>query len=347
MSLRLYEDHLPIQLEYFVEGAQNKIDVLREAEEASRERTAVDVLFKNALNSILKVVDKFEKPLDMSKGDVKKVTGNKELLATINKLTKEYDIEPKDFQSLPINSWGLDEFVSLARKTYLYVSNLSKEFSSGYRDNNLLVINYYKALVSNLFALVGECVAYTVTGDKVDYRSLRVVTLKDFITAYENGGIQKFLSTSKSIMETYVTIDNDVVLYESYDIIQSSVQFIKKFINNADRSGNIGNMVYKAVDFMKQILVIKQMVWPLVVNMLPKMNDYISLFKSFIDSVDTATDMGGTTKIANQIISNSSRADDKANYLISIENDQMYNNVQKNWNDVKNSAVDSIDDFKF
>lgn len=347
MSLRLYEDQLPIQLEYFVESAKNKIEVLREAEEASREKTAIDVLFKNGLNSILKVVDKFEKPLDMSKGDVKKVTGNKELLATINKLSKEYDLESKDIHSLPLNKWELDEFISLARKTYLYISNLSKDFSTGYRDSNLLVINYYKALVSNLFALVGECVAYTVTGDKLDYRSLRVVTLRDFITAYENGGIQKFLSTSKSIMETYVTIDNDTVLYESYDIVQSSVQFIKKFINKADQSGNIGSMIYKAVDFMKQILVIKQMVWPLVVNMLPKMNEYITLFKTFIDSGDLATDIGTTNKIANQIISNSSRADDKANYLISIENDQMYSNATKNWNDMKTSAEETMDDFKF
>ena len=46
MSLRLYEDRLPIQMEYFVESAQNKIEVLREAEEAAREKTAVDVLFK-------------------------------------------------------------------------------------------------------------------------------------------------------------------------------------------------------------------------------------------------------------------------------------------------------------
>ena len=104
MSLRLYEDNLPIQLEYFVESAQNKIEILREAEEASRERTAVDVLFKNALNSILKVVDKFEKPLDMSKGDLKKVTGGKELLATINKLTEEFEVNTKDFQSIPLNS---------------------------------------------------------------------------------------------------------------------------------------------------------------------------------------------------------------------------------------------------
>ena len=346
MSPRLYEDHLPIQLEYFVESAQNKIEVLREAEQVSREKVAVEMIFKNALNSILKVVDKFEKPLDMSKGDIKKVTGNKELLATINKLTKEYDIEQKDIHTLPINSWGLDEFVTLSRKVYLYVSNLSKEFSIGYRDANLLVINYYKALVSNLFALVAECVAYTVTGDKVDYRSLRVITLRDFIIAYENGGIQKFLTTSKSILESYGEINTDTQLRESYDIVQSSVQFIKRFINNADRSGQIGNFIYKAVDFMRQILVLKQMIWPLVVNMLPKMNEYISLFKSFIDGADTVANMGETSKIANQIILNSSRADDKANYLISIENDQMYNNVQKNWNDSKNNT-DSIDDFKF
>ena len=329
MSLRLYEDRLPIQLEYFVESAQNKIEVLREAEQVVRERTAVDLLFKNALSGILKVVDKFEKPLDMSKGDIKKVTGNKELLATINKLTKEYDVEQKDIQSLSLNSWGLDEYVTLSRKVYLYISNLSKEFSAGYRDTNLLVINYYKALVSNLFALVGECVAYTVSGDRIDYKSLRVITLRDFVTAYENGGIQKFLDTSKTILESYGELSKDVQLYESYDIVQSSVQFIKKFINNADRSGQIGNFVYKAVDFMRQILVLKQMVWPLVVNMLPKMNEYISLFKSFVDGVDLATTAGGTSKIASQIILNSSRADDKANYLISIENDQMYNNVQK------------------
>jgi hypothetical protein len=63
--------------------------------------------------------------------------------------------------------------------------------------------------------------------------------------------------------------------------------------------------------------------------MLPKMNDYISLFKSFVDSADLSVGMGSTSKIASQIISNSSRADDKANYLISLENDQMYNTVQK------------------
>jgi len=329
MSLRLYENNLPIQLEYFVENAKNEILVLREAEEASREKVAIDVLFKNALNSILKVVDKFEKPLDMSKGDLKRVVGNKELLATINKLSKEFDTEMKNLDSIHINNWGLDEFIYLARKTYLYTSNLSKQFSAGYKERNLLVINYYKALVSNLFALVGECVAYTVTGDKVDYRSLRVVTLKDFVKAYETGAIQKFLDTSKNIMESY-TDDSGEILYESYDIVQSSVQFIKKFLNNNDRSGMVGSMIYKAVDFMKQILVLKQMIWPLVVNMLPKMNDYISLFKSFIDTADLAVNTGGTNKIANQIISNASRADDKANYLISIENDQMYNNTKKN-----------------
>jgi hypothetical protein len=97
-------------------------------------------------------------------------------------------------------------------------------------------------------------------GEKVNYKSLRIVTLKDFVEAYEDGGIQRFLSTSKNIMENYIAPDNDIMLYESYDIVRSSVQFIKKFINNADRSGKIGNIVYKAVDFMKQILVIKQMV---------------------------------------------------------------------------------------
>jgi hypothetical protein len=260
MSLRLYEDNLPIQLEYFVESAQNKIDILKEAEQVSRERTAVDILFKNALNSILKVVDKFEKPLDISKGDVKKVAGNKELLATINKLTKEFDLEVKDIASTSVNNWGLDEYVALARKSYLYISNLSREFSIGYRESNLLVINYYKALVSNLFALVGECVAYTVSGDKVDYKSLRVITLKDFVTAYESGSVQRFLTTSKTILETYKDEKNTDMLYESYDIVQSSVQFIKKFINNIDRDGQIGNVIYKAVDFMKQILIIKQMV---------------------------------------------------------------------------------------
>jgi len=260
MSLRLYEDLLPIQLEYFIENAHNKIDILRETEEVSRERVAIDVLFKNALNSILKVVDKFEKPLDMSKGDIRRVAGSKELLATINKLTKEFDIEAKDIQSLPINSWGLDEFIYLARKTYLYASNLSKEFSAGYRDNNLLVINYYKALISNLFALVGECVAYTVSGDKVDYRSLRVVTLRDFVTAYENGGIQRFLFTSKDILESCKNKEDSIILYETYDIIDSSIRFIKRFINNADRDGRIGNFIYKAIDFMKQILVLKQMI---------------------------------------------------------------------------------------
>lgn len=347
MSLRLYEDHLPIQLEYFVESAQNKIEFLREAEQVARERTAVDVLFKNALIGISKVVDKFEKPLDTSKGDIKRVVGNKELLATINKLTKEYDSESKDISSLPINNWELDEFVSLARKTYLYTSNLAKEFATGYRESNMLIMNYYKALVSNLFALVGECVAYTVSGEKVDYRSLRVITLRDFIIAYENDGIQKFMDTSKSLMEAFLDdSDKSLVLYESYDIVQSGVKFIKKFINNADRDGQIGNIVYKAIDFMKQILVIKQMVWPLVVNMLPKMNDYISLFNSFVGGAETVGDMGSTSKIATQILANSARADDKANYLISIENDQMYSKIQKNWTD-KKSTTDTIDDFKF
>lgn len=347
MSLRLYSDNLPIQIEYFVENAQNKIEVLREAEQAMREKTAVEVLFKNALNSILKVVDKFEKPLDMSKGDIKRVTGNKELLATINKLSKEYKVEQKDVASAPLTSWGLDEYVTLARKAYLYTSNLSKEFTNGYRDANLLIMNYYKALVSNLFALVGECVAYTITGDTVDYKSLRVVTLRDFVVAYENGSIHKFLETSKTLMEEYGDVARGMSLYESYDLVQSGVQFIKKFINNADKNGQMGNFVYKAVDLMRQILAIKQMVWPLIVNMLPKMNEYISLFKSFVDGVDLSANMGNTNKIANQIVANASRADDKANYLISIENDQMYNNIQKTWADSKNSEVDAIDDFKF
>jgi hypothetical protein len=81
--------------------------------------------------------------------------------------------------------------------------------------------------------------------------------------------------------------------------------------------------------------------------MLPKMNEYVSLFKTFVGGAELATTTGASSKIASQIISNASRADDKANYLISIENDQMYNNVQKDWNDVKNSASESIDDFKF
>lgn len=347
MSLRLYEDALPIQMEYFIESAKNKIVIFKEAEEVSRERTAIDTIFKNALNSILKVVDKFEKPLDMSKGDIKKVTGNKELLATINKLTKEFDIETKDFQSIPLNDWGLDELISLSRKTYLYISNLSKEFSLGYKENNLLVINYYKALVSNLFALVGECVAYTVSGDKVNYKSLRVITMRDFIVAYENGGIQKFLLTSKTILEAYSDSGTNVVLYESYDMVYSGVQFLKKVINNADRNGQIGDIIYKAVGFIRQILSIKQMIWPLVINMLPKINEYITLFKSFVDGVDVTANMGATTTIANQIIANSARADDKANYLISIENDQMYNNVQKSWTKAKTAPVDPLDDFKF
>lgn len=80
--------------------------------------------------------------------------------------------------------------------------------------------------------------------------------------------------------------------------------------------------------------------------MLPKMNDYMSLFKSFLGSAGLALETGNTGKIAEQIISNSSRADDKANYLISIENNQMYNNTKKNWNEIKNSE-DTIDDFKF
>jgi hypothetical protein len=120
-------------------------------------------------------------------------------------------------------------------------------------------MNYYKALVSNLIALVGECVAYTINNEKVDYRSLRVTTLKEFIDAYEKGSINKFLDTSKTIMESYVDRSGSP-LYESYDIVQSSIQFIKKFINDVDRTGEIGNIIYKAVDFMKQILVIKQMV---------------------------------------------------------------------------------------
>jgi hypothetical protein len=80
--------------------------------------------------------------------------------------------------------------------------------------------------------------------------------------------------------------------------------------------------------------------------MLPKMNDYISLFKSFLGGAELAMETGATNKIAEQIISNSSRADDKANYLISIENNQMYNNTKKNWNEIK-SGQDTIDDFKF
>lgn len=345
MSLRLYENSLPIQLEYFVESAKNDIDVLREAEEVSRERVAVDVLFKNALNSILKVVEKFEKPLDPSKGDIKKISGHNVLLQAITELSGEYDPEQTDLQSTPLNKWGLPEFVALSRKTYLYISNLSKQFAQGYRDNNILIMNYYKALVSNLIALVGECVAYTMSSEKVDYRSLRVVTLKEFIDAYEKGSIHKFLDTSTSIMESYID-RSGTPLYESYDIVQSGIQFIKKFINDVDRSGEIGTIIYKAVDFMKQILIIKQMVWPLVVNMLPKMNDYMSLFKTFVGSAELALDTGSTNKIADQIITNSSRADDKANYLISIENNQMYNNTKKNWSDIKNSQ-ETIDDFKF
>jgi hypothetical protein len=329
MTLRLYENNLPIQLEYFVESAKNDIDVLREAEKASREKVAVDVLFKNALNSILKVVEKFEKPLDPSKGDIKKIVGHSVLLQTITELSNEYDPDQTDIQSTPVNKWGLPELIALSRKTYLYISNLSKNFAQGYRDNNILIINYYKALVSNLIALVGECVAYTINNEKVDYHSLRIITLKEFVEAYEKGSIHKFLDTSGTIMESYID-KNGVALYESYDIVQSSIQFIKRFISDVDKNGEIGHMIYKAVDFIKQILIIKQMVWPLVVNMLPKMSEYINLFKSFIGSAELATEAGSTNKIADQIISNSSRADDKANYLISIENNQMYNNTKKN-----------------
>jgi hypothetical protein len=100
---RLYENSLPIQLEYFVESAKNDIVVLREAEQVSRERVAVDVIFKNALNSILKVVDKFEKPLDPSKGDIKKIAGHNILLQTITELSGEYDPDQVDIQATPLN----------------------------------------------------------------------------------------------------------------------------------------------------------------------------------------------------------------------------------------------------
>ena len=162
MPLRLYENTLPIQLEYFVESAKNDIDVLREAEEVSRERVAIDVLFKNALNSILKVVEKFEKPLDPSKGDIKRIAGHDLLLKTITELSNEYDPDQSDISSTPLNKWGLAEFVSLSRKTYLYISNLSKQFAQGYKGKNILIINYYTTLVSNLIVLVLEYLIYTV-----------------------------------------------------------------------------------------------------------------------------------------------------------------------------------------
>src|SRR5690606_14451407 len=112
----------------------------------AREKTAIEVIFKYAIQGILKVSDKFEKPLDMSKGDIRRVVGSKELLATINKLSKDYNLDAKDIQSSPVSTWGLDEFVVLARKSYLYISNLTSEFTKAFQDSNLIIMNYYKAL---------------------------------------------------------------------------------------------------------------------------------------------------------------------------------------------------------
>lgn len=345
MLTRLYEDHLPIQLEYFVGNVSNKVKFLREAEMVQREKTVVDHLFKNALNGILKITDKFEKPLDTSKGDIKRVVGSKELLATINKLSKNYSEKQKDILSSPVNSWGLDEYIALSRKAYLYISNLSRDFVQGYRRNNLLIMSTYKGLVSNLFSLVGECVSFTITGEEVDYRSLRVKNLRDFVEAYENGSFQKSLEDSKTLLEEFLDEPN-MVLYESYDIVQSGVKFLKRIINNFDRDDKIGNFVYKAVDFIKQIVSLKQLIWPLVVNnLLPKMSEYILLFKGFLGDEENMSNQ--TSKIANQILSNSARADDRANYLISMENDSMYNQIQKSWNDKKEIDVETVDEFKF
>lgn len=346
MTKRLYEEVLPLEIEYFVCNVTNGVDFLREAEQVSREKFAVEKIFKNAINGILKVTDKFEKPLDMSKGDIKKVVGSKELLETINKLTENFDPSERDVLRSPVNNWKLEDLITLSRKTYLYISNLTPVFTRGYRDNNLFIINYYKALVSNLFALIGEVVSYTVTGEYPNYKSLRVTSLRDFVLSYEKGEFTKFLESSKALLEEYGYEDNKV-LYESYDIIQSGVRFVKKLINNVDRNDVVGNFIYKAVEFVKQIIQMKQMIWPLVVgNLLPKLNDYINMFKDFVMNDSTTGFGNNTTKLANQIISNASRADDKANYLISVENNNMYNDIKKEYMESK-KEVETIDDFVF
>lgn len=349
MSLRLYEDALPNQIEYFVGNSRNKLEFLREAEEVTREKFVIDHLFKNVLNSILKVVDKFEKPLDVSKGDIKRVVGGKELLETINKLSKEVGNGDKDVNlNIRLENWGINEYIGLARKAYLYASNLSKVFTAGYRNNNLLVMSYYKGVTSNIFALVGECVAYTINKEPIDYKSLRVKTLRDFVIAYEDGSVHKFLETSQQLLESFDEYnETNVILSESFDIVQTSMKFIRKFVNNIDKNGQIGSMVYKAVEFIKQVLSLKQMFWPMIVNMLPKMNEYINLFKGFLGSGDVLANMGGTQKIAKQILDNSVRADDRANYLISVDNDTMYNQIQKNWDADQKVSIPEEDDFKF
>lgn len=346
MSMRLYENMLPLEIEYFVENVNNGVDFLREAEEVSREKFVIDKLFKNAINSILKVTDKFEKPLDTSKGDIKKVVGGKELLETINKLSKNYSDSEKDIINTPLNNWGIEELILLSRKSYLYIANLSGIFTKGYRDNNLFIMNYYKALVANLFALIGEIVSYTVGGEALNYKSLRVVSLRDFIVSYEKGEFAKFLESSKSLLEEFI-IEDSKMLFESFDIVQSGIRFVKKIVNDMDKNDAIGNFVYKAVEFIRQILTLKQMIWPLIVgNLLPKMNEYIYMFKDFLNIGDGESATNQTQKLANQIISNSSRADDKANYLISVENNNLYNNIKKEWADSKKNT-ETVDDFTF
>lgn len=70
------------------------------------------------------------------------------------------------------------------------------------------------------------------------------------------------------------------------------------------------------------------------------------MFKDFVTN-DSNTGFGtNTTKLANQIISNASRADDKANYLISVENNNMYNDIKKEYAESK-KEVETIDDFVF
>lgn len=344
MSKRLYEDVLPLEVEYFVGNVNNGVEFLREAETVSREKFVIDKVFKNAVNGILKVTDKFEKPLDTSKGDIKRVVGGNELLETINKLSKNYNEKEKDINSIQLKDFGIQELITLSRKSYLYISNLSGVFTRGYRDNNLFIMNYYKALVANLFALIGEIVSYTVNDQFPDYRSLRVSSLRDFVVSYEKGEFTKFLESSKQLLEEFSFEDN-VMLYESFDIIQSGVKFVKKLINNMDKNDAVGNFVYKAVDFIKQILQLKQMVWPLVVgNLLPKMNDYIAMFKDFINNDNNTSKT--TQRLAGQIIANTSRADDKANYLISVENNSMYNDIKKEWTDSR-ADVETLDDFTF
>lgn len=349
---RLYTNNLPIQMEYFVENVTNGVDVLREAEEVNREKFVINHLFKDALNSIIKTAERYEKPLDASKGDVKKVVGNKELLETINELSKKYDNEKvnKNFLFDPVDSWKIHHHVILAKRTYLYLSNMSKKFTDAYRNNNLLVMSYYKALVSNLFAFVGEVVAYSMNMEKGStdrfYNSLRVKSLKDFVVSYENGSIDSFIDTSKKLLENYGE-GNGKILYESYDILNSGMQIIKRIVNNLDKDGKIGSFAYKAIDFMNQILALKQMLWPLIVsNLMPKINEYISLFKTFVN--DVSGEASSTNNIAQQIISNSKKADDRAETLINSENNNLYGEIQKNWNSLKsNSETSDVNDFVF